>query len=217
MTTFVCAERPLWSKLFYYDETSPSCLRWKIDVRSGKNFNILKVSAGDAVGCIKNPETPYWITRVNGRNFRVHRIIYELLNNVVLCSKDVIDHLDGNHINNIFSNLRLTTVKGNSRNSKMRSDNTSNVVGVSKTYNGKFYFWKAQWCCDITGKNKSKSFSCNKYGEDLALRLAVEFRGKIVQEMNDNGAGYTNRNVSMEQINYTPVAWEELKLKFGGS
>lgn len=36
-----------WSKIFYYDETSPSYLRWKI--KPAKNVDI-----GDDAGCLKS-------------------------------------------------------------------------------------------------------------------------------------------------------------------
>ena len=41
-----------FAKHFYYDETSPSCLRWKVDRYGGKGYNIKKISQGDIAGSI---------------------------------------------------------------------------------------------------------------------------------------------------------------------
>ena len=54
------------SDRFYYDDTSPSCLRWKINVRSGRNKNQLNVKVGDVAGGLNN-SSGYYQVRVDGR------------------------------------------------------------------------------------------------------------------------------------------------------
>ena len=45
---------------------------------------------------------------------------------------------------------------------------------------------------------KSKAFSCLKYGDEEALRLALEWRDKTIKEINEQGAGYTERHGTKE-------------------
>lgn len=41
-----------WTEYFIYDETSPSCLRWKNDIYSGLNYSILRIKAGTPAGTL---------------------------------------------------------------------------------------------------------------------------------------------------------------------
>lgn len=58
---------------------------------------------------------------------RAHRVIWKWLYGE---EPDQLDHIDGNPANNRRANLRSVTPEENQRNTKMRSDNTSGVVGV---------------------------------------------------------------------------------------
>ena len=39
-----------WSNYFIYDPTIPNGIRWKVDRKSGKNFNQNHIQAGDPAG-----------------------------------------------------------------------------------------------------------------------------------------------------------------------
>lgn len=78
------------------------------------------------------------------------------------------------------------------RNQRMKNHNTSGVTGVFFSVNRNC--WIANWMCIYTSKNKRKHFSINKYGKDEAFRLACEYREKMVQELNEQGAGYTEQH-----------------------
>lgn len=187
-----------WENYFYYDESSPSFLKWNVEIRTGRNMKRVLISKGDNAGCIfKTPCTNYWRVQLNKKNILVHRIIY-CLHNKSIDDKMFVDHLDGNGLNNNIDNLRLADNNINARNTTRRRDNTSGVVGVSlKTEienTGKINtYWIAQ-CNDLLGSSRSKCFSTNKYGYDKAFQLACEWRQKMILELNAQGAGYTERH-----------------------
>ena len=70
------------------------------------------------------------------RSFLVHRIIWKLVHGV---SPDIIDHLNGDSLDNRLCNLRNVSRSENQRNSKMRSNNTSGFTGVSWNSNEEKY------------------------------------------------------------------------------
>jgi hypothetical protein len=181
------------SELYYYDATSPTFLRWNKDIFSGRYHNHKNVSKGDVAGGMGN--SGYYQVRVSGRLTLVHRVIWELLNGEIPDGM-FIDHIDQNKLNNDIQNLRLVTKASNNRNQKLRVDSSSGVVGVNrlvnKLGNGNIAeYWKAVWFDDGI---KYKAFSIKKYGEDVAFKMACDFREKMIQELNDNGAGYTENH-----------------------
>lgn len=179
-----------WADYFYYDESSPSCLRWKVDRRSGKNFNIVCAKAGDVAGsmCIDR-----WEVGFKGRSYRVHRIVWELHNSPL--GHAMIDHINGDSTDNRILNLRAADIKVNSRNTKKSVRNTSGKVGVvihKSKHDGKTYClatWKSldgRWC--------RKTFSVHKYGIIPAFAMACAYRELKIKELNEYGAGYTERH-----------------------
>lgn len=74
-------------------------------------------------------------------NFYLHRLLAE----VFIPNPEglpVVDHLDGNSLNNSIDNFRWCTAKDNNRNSKSHADSTSNYIGVCLHKANKK--WKAQ-------------------------------------------------------------------------
>lgn len=181
------------NEMFVYSPDSPSYLRWKIEIRSGKNKAKINVSQGDVAGGLSN--SGYYQVRVEGRLTLVHRVIWELFYGDI--PEDmIIDHIDRDKLNNDIQNLRLVTKAGNNRNQKLRADSSSGVVGVNRLVNklrsgNVAEYWKAVW---FDNGVKYKAFSIKKYGEDAAFKMACDFREKMIQELNDNGAGYTENH-----------------------
>lgn len=178
-----------WNDFVYYDETSPTFLRWKVDRKSGKNGNRLSAKVGDIAGGLDRNGGYYRTTILNSAYYN-HRIIWALLNGSIDIDKQV-DHLDGNRRNNNIRNLRLVTATGNSRNQAVPHNNKTGVIGVClDTYQNRY---KAQWY-DLNGKLKVKYFYISKLGKDSAFLLACKYRKEMIEELNAQGAGYTERH-----------------------
>lgn len=162
-----------WSSIVEYDETVESCLRWKKDLRP------VTYKIGN-----------YYCITVKKKNYRVHRIVYLLKYNV-LCQNSVVDHIDGNTLNNRMSNLRVIGQDLNLRNCKKSKLNTSGKTGV--TFDSKQNRWVTQWW-SLDKHRRKKTFSVSKYGYELAFDLACKFREQVIAELNTQGAGYTDRH-----------------------
>lgn len=46
----------------------------------------------------------------------------------------------------------------------------------------------------LDGKLKTKHFSTRKYGKEEAFKLATKYREDLIEELNAQGAGYTEYN-----------------------
>lgn len=175
---------------FYYDPESPSGLRWK---RIYKRGSIIKI--GDVAGSNDNG---YWRVHALGSHYKAHKIVWALHNNFENQEGLHIDHIDGNPSNNKIENLRLVTGHLNARNKPMNKSNTSGIHGVSfqtvKTKNGNYVDrYVASWRT-LDGKVKTKCFSVNVYGKELAEFLSQEYRQHQIDLLNLLGAGYTERH-----------------------
>lgn len=173
---------------FYYDESSPSSLRWKKDMTTGEHNSRKNARAGDEVGSWAassyNKHNGAWITSLKKKRLKVHRIIYRLFYGD-LSSDDVIDHVNGNPRDNKIENLRKVSQKVNMRNTKKRDNNTSGVTGVE------FYdrpnrspYFVACWR-DNDGRKVSKSFATSVHGKEGAFIKAVLARNEALEALGD--------------------------------
>ena len=85
--------------------------------------------------------------------------------------------------------MRLVLSDLNSKNKAIYKNNTTGVAGVKKYSRG----FVASWT-DLEGNDKSRSFNANILGEELAFKLACEFRSNMLNILNEQGAGYTERH-----------------------
>lgn len=188
---------------FYYDESSPSCLRWKVNKYSGNNHLKVQVSVGDVVGTLTSSgkgtrKDSYYMTRSNGKRLLCHRIVWELFNGEIQDKNLMIDHIDGNTLNSKISNLRLVSRTDNMRNMRKFKINSSGVTGVKLQQNtdrkGNPYYYQVAFWRGLDGREHHKCFSVSKFGREEAFRLACEYRAKMIEELNTQGAGYTDRH-----------------------
>lgn len=179
-----------WSDYFYYDETSPSYLRAATTRLANSHIHRVVVSKGDVVGYKR--KDGYWVVKLFGKGYKVHRIVYELHNEPL--GNKIIDHIDGDKSNNSIENLRSTTDYFNAKNKSKYSNNSTGVSGIhiNEKSIGNFYY-VATWR-EADKKIGAKSFSWNKFGKEEAFKLAVEFREAKLRELLDTSVGYTERH-----------------------
>lgn len=88
----------------------------------------------------------YAYGKVNEKNVYLHRLIYELEFGT---HGDLVDHINGNRLDNRVANLRKATHKENRRNTK-KVRGTSKYIGVY--YNKK----RNKWCASIQHEGKNR-------------------------------------------------------------
>lgn len=87
------------------------------------------VRAGDEAGCItRDGQTHYRSIGVDGSLYKAHRLVWLYTQGDL--PHHQIDHIDGNGLNNLMSNLRDVTHRENGKNARLRSNNKSGVNGV---------------------------------------------------------------------------------------
>lgn len=182
--------------MVYYDPSSPSGLRWKVERRRGKGYTMLLAAVGDVAGTF-DKAGGYWKVCVDYVQYRCHRLVYALFNkgfDVADTSLEV-DHFDGNRENNAIENLRAVTRVKNQRNIGKAKNNKTGITGVMRHESSRgdkcYAYYRAVWSSLEGAKQFQKNFSILTHGEEEAFRLACEYRAKMFEELNAQGAGYT--------------------------
>lgn len=162
--------KEMFEQYLYYDESSETGLRWKINGLGKGGGNIRK---DKPAGSLKRG---YYITGLNSKEFRNHRII-AVLHGLDVNGK-VIDHIDRNTLNNNISNLRPVSQQENLYNRGMQQNNSSGTTGVSWHKSGAC--WVVQW--KVKKKNCVKYFRPRDYpSSEEAFKAAVEYRKLMVE------------------------------------
>ena len=103
-----------------------------------KNGDLIFADADDAILLSKFSwsvsKAGYAAGQIAGRGVYMHRYIVGLDN----CAGAVIDHKDGNRLNNRRSNLRICTQAENNRNHSITNNGKRVRVGVDETNSGKY-------------------------------------------------------------------------------
>lgn len=183
--------------VFAVSDESPSGLVWKVP---RKYMNTLKYDrVGKQAGNIRgfNNRQEYYVVTVFGQSFFVHRIVYLLHNGDVQPENDI-DHKDGNSLNNSISNLREIPPPLNCRNARKKKLGKELETGIYYeellSRNGTQLRRINAHCSILPGKIKKVNFSVLKYGFDLALKLAQEWRKAKLVEAAEAGLAYTDRH-----------------------
>ena len=199
-----------WNSIFYYDPDSKTGLRWKVDRVRGKGVGVVFRKAGDEAGSIhfqikKNSEYAMVNAKEGGgKNFFAHRVIW-IMHNGPLDKELVVDHINGNSLDNRIENLRVVKQANNNRNSSIRKDNCTGIRGVHFTtaaggegclIKDYYTFATANWHETVEDKfvSKCKHFSVKKYGLLPAFAMACKYREDKIEELNSLGYGYTENH-----------------------
>ncbi len=183
-----------WSEILDYDESSDSCLRWKIDITNTLHKKRVLVHKGSCAGAKsyrKCGKPKSWKVQYKGKQYSAHRIIYEIFYGPV-GDKMIVDHLDRNPFNNNILNLKLKTVAENNRNMSRKVDNKTGVTGVCLIQQEGNLYYLATW--SENNKHKKKTFSCKKFGKEQAFKLAIDYRNEMIALLNKKGANYEHNH-----------------------
>ena len=150
-----------------YDESSPSCLTWDTTIRVGFNLNRASVVPGQYVTSV-NCATGYYQVRFKRVSYRAHRVVFALVNGT--CPDGLIDHIDGNKLNNQIDNLRVVDTSLSNKN-RLHKNNT----GLPFThFSQKQNRFQVQFT--INGVRTCKTFNISEYGsKEIAFIAAKSF------------------------------------------
>jgi hypothetical protein len=124
-------------ELFVVDPTSPSGLRWLVSRGKARKGSLAGYKCQDS----KQKHRFDWTVGINGKMFKVARIIYFMEHGSIAPEMDI-DHVNGNPLDNRVENMRLATRSQNNRNHRMKSANKSGVRGVC--WHAERKKWRAQ-------------------------------------------------------------------------
>lgn len=189
-----------WDSLFVYDPSIPTGLRWKVDRMAARWMKVYAARAGEPAGNIHtDKDKNYTSCTVSHarKNWFVARIIW-ILHNGYLDNGYVIDHIDGNTLNNSLSNLRAVKQVINNRNASKRKDNQTGVSGThfttaSNKKGGIYTYVTATWYSP-EGKRHSKHFAVSKHGLLPAFAKACQYREEKITMLKIAGCGYTENH-----------------------
>lgn len=120
----------------------------------------------------------YWQVMYKGKTYKVHRILYQIYNNLEEIPEGLfVDHIDRDTSNNSKENLRLCTHSENMCNTKISKNNKLGIKNIYiDNYDG-YSYYKV-----IVTKNRKKYKKQFQLSEE-GLKLAIIWRDQMLQEL----------------------------------
>lgn len=133
-----------------------------------------------------------------GKSLSLHRLIMNCPDNMI------VDHINGDTLDNRKSNLRIVTQSQNSMNKQIRSNNTSGITGVS--YCKRSNNWRSEIC--VNRKSIVLGYF-NNFDDAVSARKSAE--EKYFGEYSyDNSRNKTNIDINSDRVVETCEAHDHL-------
>lgn len=153
---------PYLHSLFEYKDGE---LFWKTDRARGK------VKAGSKAGGVTS--SGYGRLMIGYKEYALHRIIFMMHYGYI---PKVVDHIDGNPLNNCIENLREASAQTNQYNRKLGKNNTSGCKNVS--FNKRHNLWQVHVRC--AKKVHAWYVESFELAELVAHEARIKFHGGFV-------------------------------------
>jgi predicted GIY-YIG superfamily endonuclease len=168
------------SKILSINLESPTKLVWNYD-RIKKNGRLCSKARKGFIAGANGRKTAS--LGIDGVTYQVHRIVWVLFNKQNLHGDLVINHIDGNPLNNNPLNLEAVPQKENILKTVNRAKKETPVGINIRSNHGKPNQIVAASITDENGNQIFKYFSVNKYGLDSSIKLAIDWRESKLREI----------------------------------
>lgn len=155
------------------------------ETQAYKHSILLDIEDLAKVGKVRITNKGYAYTCVGGHS--VANLVMKHDSNM----KTVVDHINGNKLDNRKSKLRVVTQRENSTNKSSFIRNNTGTIGISYRENGSYKYYRVSLTDTRTVKDSneqgvrfSKQFNINKLGKEEAFRQAKEILFSKKQEFN---------------------------------
>lgn len=113
-------------------------------------------------------------TKINGKiiQLRFHRVAWLLY--YKSWPENLIDHIDGDKLNNKIDNLRECNQQKNCRNAKIKNNNRLGLKNICEKKDKNYYRFAVSFT--VNGKQICKYFKFNKTNREEVLQKAIEYR-----------------------------------------
>ena len=141
---------------------------WKIHITNARK------KPGDIAGYLSSNKE-YWRINLMGQEIRAHRLAWYLHYGEDPGADLLVDHINGDSLDNRIDNLRLVTESENSKNRKKGNNNTTGFKGVYQNKDGSI---SAR--IDVNGKNKYLgSFKTVELAAKAYKEASIKYHGEF--------------------------------------